>query len=182
MFEFLGLLGGFWFFLFVCFIIVVGGLSSENDSLIGAVATFIALIAGFILFGIPVFSTAVEYIAFTVLLLVAYIVIGLVYAIYFKFPDFLKSKSENIKTTWNNWKQKYPDGTREEFLKSGDYMVYTPYHNNSSITVWTALWPWGLAWDLIHKPVKFIYNSVYDIAGKMLDGVTKRVTSKIIDE
>ena len=183
MFEALALTGGFWFFLFVIFILVAGVVSTELDSFFGGGLTLILLAGGSqFLFGVPVWASIVANPFLVVAGLVAYATAGIVYGVYFRYADFLRKEADNIKRDWNRYQKQYPNDTRENFRDSEFYRDYAPYRNKDRIVAWVMLWPWGVFWDLCHKPFRWIYNNMYTFTGKLLDRVSAKISDRIIDE
>lgn len=190
MFEALALLGGFWFFLFVIFILAAGILCAEFNNFFGAGATLVGLAAGSqFLFGIPVWSSIIENPFLVIVGIVAYAAIGMFYAIVFRYADYLRKNKHNIRAAWGDFQVSYKKGhgedsnpTREEFRKSLQYRDFTPSYNSEKITAWVMMWPWAVFWDLCHKPVRWVYNNMYSFAGRMLDAVGARISDKILNE
>lgn len=182
MFETLALIGGFWFFCFIIFIVGLGIVAESFDSPLGAVATFIITLMGLqFLFGFSVWSSIVANPLVLVLALAIYIVIGLCYAVIYKYSNFLKKNEDDIKSEWIAFSNQYDDPvTKEDFMNSSYYLKYTPSQNADRIAAWVALWPWGLLWDVISKPTIWLYNNIYSLAGKLLDSVGKKFLDRIL--
>jgi hypothetical protein len=107
MFELLALTGGFWFFLFVIFVLVIGVVSTEFDSFFGGGITLILLGAGAqFLFDIPVWSSIVANPFLVIAGLVAYIAVGITYGVYFRYADYIRKSANYIKHDWEEFKKK----------------------------------------------------------------------------
>lgn len=181
MLETMALIGGFWFFVFMIFIIGLGIVAESFDSLLGATITFIITLMGLqFLFGIPVWASIAANPLVLVLVLAMYIATGLCYAIIYKYPHFLKNNEDDIKREWNKFSNQTEPATKEDFMNSSYYIRYTPSQNADRITAWVVLWPWGLLWDLISKPTTWLYNNIYSLAGKLLDSVGKKFLDRIL--
>ena len=182
MLETLALVGGFWFFLLSIFILVVGIVSSEFDSILGGIVTFILLAVALFYSGALSAITAAPFLV--VLGLIVYVAAGFAYAILFRYPDYLQKYASYIQRDWEIFQENRAPAkpTREEFYASSSYREYTPKHNADRITAWIALWPWSFVWDLAHKPVRWLHKKLYTLAGEMLDRIGKRVFNRILDD
>jgi|TARA_R110000851_G_scaffold139771_1_gene276968 hypothetical protein len=191
MFELFALVGGFWFFLFVIAIFACGIWSAEYDNMFGGTFTLLALAAGAqFLFGIPVYQTILANPLLLVVGVVAYIGVGLAYAVMYRYADYLRFRADHIKMKWGEFQIEYKKTndlddsvpTRDEFRKSYQYREYTPSSNADRIAAWVMMWPWAVFWDLSHKPLRWVYNNMYSLAGKALDRVGAKVSDKILDK
>ena len=189
MFELFALVGGFWFFLFVIAIFACGIWSAETDNYFGGAATLVILALGSqFLFGIPVFAAILANPLLLIVGVVAYIGIGLAYAVLYRYADFLRKKSVSITSSWGDFQISYKKQhgkdstpTRADFRESQSYREYTPKYNADRIAAWVMMWPWAVFWDLSHKPIRWVYNNMYTFAGRALDRVGAKVSDKILD-
>lgn len=187
MFELLGNIGGIWFLLFVVFIFVGGIVSAEFDSVIGAMLTFAFMFGGFLLFfDLPFELGLFESLFMMAVGVVGYVIIGLVYGVWYRYSDWLRNQADHMKSRYDDYeksvlKDKGQVPTRDGFRDSIYYKEFQPIRNLDRITTWIALWPWALFWDLCHKPARWIYNTVYDIAARALNAVNKKISDKILD-
>jgi len=187
MFELLGNIGGIWFLLFTIAIVGGGIIAAEFDSVVGAVITYVIMIAGFtFVFDLPFEVGLFSGLFMTVIGVVVYVGIGLVYGVQYRYGGWLKDQATNMKMDYADYEK---DATamgetpsKDGFRASRKYDAYRPKHNLDRITAWIALWPWALFWDLCHKPARWIYNTVYDIAARGLDAVNKRISDKILGD
>ena len=190
MFELFALVGGFWFFLFVIAIFACGIWSAETDNMFGGALTLLALAAGAqFLFGIPVFGAILANPLLLIVGVVAYIGIGLAYAVMYRYADYLRRHAYQIKMKWSEFQLSHQKThgkdttpTRSDFRNSYSYQEYAPKYNADRIAAWVMMWPWAVFWDLSHKPLRFVYNNMYTLAGKALDRVGARVSEKILDK
>lgn len=181
--ESMAVVGGLGFFAFIAVMIIIGVISAEMDNVIAAVITMLLLFGGAqLVFGIQISAMVMANPLIIVFGLLVYTVIGLSYAVFFRYAEFLNINADRIrhKATSFFTSPKGKDKTEDDFLESDDYAPFTPSHNVDKITAWLVLWPWGMFWDLCSKPTTWIYNTVYSLAGVMLDKVGKRVTKKIL--
>jgi hypothetical protein len=182
MFESLALIGGFWFFLIAIAVLAGGIISAECDNLWGAGLT-LALLAGTseLLFNIPVLASIAANPLLVGVGLAAYTAVALLYAVFYRYAAFLRSNSYEIADSWSTFQKKNVTGTREDFRQSEHYRRYTPLYNVDRISTWALLWPWAMFWDLCHKPARWFYDTMYSLAGRMLNAVGARVSDGIID-
>jgi hypothetical protein len=179
--ETMAIMGGLWFFLFVAAIVVIGVVSAEIDNIFAAVITLILLIGGAqFIFAIPVGVAVFANPLIVIFGMVVYTVVGLGYAVFFRYVEYLNSQAELIRRYALDFYRQHKDATEDDFLDSEQYSRFTPSANVDKITAWVILWPWALLWDICSKPTTWIYNMVYSLAGVMLDNVGKRVTKKIL--
>ncbi len=182
MFEAIALTGGFWFFLFVVFVLIAGIVSNEMDSFFGGGLTLVMLAGGSqFLFGIPVWSSIVANPFLVILGIVVYTAIGIAYGVFIRYAEFLNDNADRIKSHWNEYRRDNPNATTEDFRKSSYYRNYTPSFNADKIVLWVTLWPWGALWDLSHKPIRYVYNNLYGLTGRLLDAVGARISDRIIN-
>ena len=189
MFELFASIGGFGFFIVMVLVIVAGVISAEFDSIIGAVATFVFLAGVAVFMGYwPSMTTIAENLLMIFAGLVAYIVVGLVYGVWYRYAGWLKSRKGSIQNEYERFVVQYTKKnngeypSNDEFRDSSYYSRYTPLYNADKIATWVALWPWAGFWDLCHKPIRFVYNTAYDIAAKALVSVSRRISDKIISD
>jgi hypothetical protein len=184
------LVGGFWFFLFIIAVFACGIWSAEYDNMFGGSFTLVALAAGAqFLFGIPVYQTILANPLLLVVGVVAYIGIGLAYAVMYRYADYLRRHASQIKRKWEEFQLSHQKThgkdttpTRSDFRNSYSYQEYAPKYNADRIAAWVMMWPWAVFWDLSHKPLRFMYNNMYSLAGKALDRVGATVSDKILDK
>ena len=189
MFETLSHVGGFGFLVFTLLVLAAGVLSAELDSITGAVVTFILMIGGAVfLFDFPVLDSVFGNLFLSFVALVAYTVIGLAYGVWYRYSEWLNKRSNSISREYERFVSEYSKKhkgefpSNEEFRQSHHYSPFLPIKNINRISTWIALWPWALFWDLCHKPVRALYNTVYSIAARGLNSVSAKISDKIINE
>jgi hypothetical protein len=189
MFEFIGLLGGFWFFCFVLLILVSGIFSAELDNFIGAGLTLIALIFGAqLFFDVPIIETIIDKPIVIIFAAVVYVLIGICYAVIYRYSRWLKSRAKEITVKWHSFQSAYEKDhkgeypTTDEFRNSSHFRTFKPSSNVELITTWIIVWPWAVSWDLCNRPIRYIYKNTRTGVGKMLDSVGSKVTEKIIED
>lgn len=189
MFELFASVGGFGFFVVMMFIIAVGVISAESDSVVGAVVTFVFLAGTMVFMGHwPSASTLWENLLMIAAGMIAYIGIGLVYGVLYRYAGWLKTEKVYVQVEYKRFVSEYTKKnngdypSNDEFRDSSHYEPFTPLYNADRIAIWVVLWPWAVFWDLCHKPIRFVYNTAYDIAAKALASVSRRISDKIIDD
>jgi hypothetical protein len=190
MFELFALVGGFWFFLFVIAIFVCGIWSAEYDNMFGGTFTLVALAAGAeFLFNVPVIATIIANPLLLVGGVVAYIGVGMAYAVLYRYADFLRQRASAIKIAWGEFQIAYKkdndttgEPTRDMFRQSYQYQAYSPKYNADRIAAWVMMWPWAVFWDLSHKPIRWVYDTMYKFASRVLEKVSASVSNKILDK
>jgi hypothetical protein len=190
MFELFALVGGFWFFLFVIAIFVCGIWSAEYDNMFGGTFTLVALAAGAeFLFNVPVIATILANPLLLVGGVVAYIGVGMAYAVLYRYVDFLRQRASSIKLAWGEFQIAYKkdndtkgEPTRDMFRQSYQYQAYSPKYNADRIAAWVMMWPWAVFWDLSHKPIRWVYDTMYKFASRVLEKVSARVSNNILDK
>lgn len=184
MFEMMALAGGFWFFLFVMAVLVGGVIVSEMDSFFAGTITFILTLSGFQLFGYPIFASILGNPIFLLIFLAIYVAAGSAYAVFYRYPRFLKKSDDDIKERYRNYlrseRLEDNDEAFEAFMDSAEYAKYRPGRNKDAIANWVLMWPWSLFWDLLHRPIIWVYNNAYIGIGQALDRVGKNITRKIV--
>lgn len=189
MFELFASVGGFGFFIVMMLVVAVGVVSAEFDSVLGVIVTFVVLAGTMVFMGYwPSVSTLWENLLMIAAGIFAYIGIGLVYGVLYRYAGWLKSRKDSIQVDYNRFVAEYKKKnngdypSNDEFRDSFHYETFTPLYNADKIATWVSLWPWAVFWDLCHKPIRFVYNTAYDIAVKALASVSRRISDKIIDD
>ena len=117
-------------------------------------------------------------------LIIAYVLAGSAYAIWYRYPRFLKSNQDAIRESYDKFLKSKNldenDQSYEAFLDDEAYLRYRPGKNLNSIFNWVLMWPWGLAWDLLHRPIVYTYNTMYAWIGSGLESVGKWQTRRIL--
>lgn len=199
---FLAALGMWGWFLLVA-VLVVGVVIAETGAFYGG---GVLIVAG-ILFAQYVLHISVwAFLWANPLLILGYAILyvglGGAYTAVWKWPDYLRSNSEEIKADFERAQdtkrfaferdkaKPTPEGvekptkvvliTIEEFMDSSGYDKYRAKNNKALLATWTQMWIFALAWDLTHRPFIWIYEVVYDSFGRIFDIVGKRTTRNIL--
>ena len=164
-------------------IVITGIVACELDSFVGGSVTFLGVLAAAQLwFAIPVWATITAAPVVAVLALIAYVAVGLVYAVAIRFPRFLASRQDQIHSAWAEHIRNNPNDTEEDFRQSYRFRPYTAAANDSRIVSWAMLWPWGLAWDAANRPVRFIYRQLAHMCAGLLARAERRAILKSLDK
>lgn len=176
--------GGVWFALFVLAALISLIVSIENDSFFLGTAALIIIagIAQFV-FGIAVLATIIANPLATLFFVVFYIALGAAYAGFWRLPDFVNSRSEEIEKAFIYFSKHSKDKSvsHDEFLNSTEYEKFTVRYNKDAVASWVLLWPAGIIWELSHKPVRWIWNQVYYGLGESFEKLNRRAVSKVLN-
>ena len=197
----LGTAGGVWLsiFLFVLFCALVW--ASEVDSFFLGTAVIVLgiLIAEFV-FSVAIWTFISSNILLTIAFFLGYIAIGALYAGMWRLPDFVKKNGNTIQRQYQAWKDdriKYPRGLPREFDKDKSepivdvsfdtFLLSDNYHfkvsrNKDRVASWVILWPFGMAWELSHKPFIWLWETVYYALGEVYERINRDTARKILEE
>lgn len=184
MFEFFALLGGFWFFVFVMAFLVVGIVSAEvGSSVLGTFTFLLGLLGLEFLFGVPVIDTVIDNPATLVVLFIVYAVVGALYTLLWRWPEFLREHNQDIVDGYNHKRRQYPDGeyTYKDYVTSYDYK-YSASRHADPIIAWMVTWPFSLVWELARKPVKFVSTQVYNLTKDAFEKIGVSTVKGIIEK
>jgi hypothetical protein len=181
--AFAGGFGGVWFALFVLLFIVAGVFASEYDSFFGGTITFaVGLIGLDLLFGVPILETIVANPISLLVFLALYVAAGSAYAGLWRWVRYIKKHSYEIDEGYRRWaKDASKSGEPTDFdsyLESNDYRYKASRHKDK-LASWVLMWPFGLLWDLMHRPARWLWNTVYDNLGVMFDRIGKQTARNI---
>ena len=181
--AFAGGFSGVGFALFFLLFLTAGVFASEYDSFFGGTATFIVgLLSLDMLFGVPIFETIVNN-PFSILLFLAiYIAAGSAYAGLWRWVRYIKQNSYAIDEGYVRWaRDASKNGEPADFdayLESDDYRYKASRHKDK-LACWVLMWPFGLLWDLMHRPARWLWNTVYNNLGVMFDRIGKQTARNI---
>jgi hypothetical protein len=166
-------------------ILVIGCIASEIDSFSGGAFTLVALVTLVQLwFGINIWASFLASPTLAVIILVAYIAVGMAYAVFVRFPRFLSAQQNQIDSAWTQFKRDNPGAEQDEqaFRDNHRFRPFTASANEHRIAAWTMLWPWGVTWDATNRPVRWIYAKLARLASGWLiraeNKAINRVTKK----
>ncbi len=161
-------------------IAVLGIASVEWDNWFGGFVTFVGTLAVVQWwFALPVWATIVANPLLIVGAVVAYVIIGLSYATLIRFPRWISACAPQISRLWDDYVKANPtDYSHDGFRQSYRFREYTASWNSDRIASWAIMWPWGLAWDLVNRPVRMVYRHIY----RAFEGVLARVERRAIEQ
>jgi len=178
---FLAAAGGTWFAIFALVILVAGVVSAEYDSFFGGTIAFVVgLLGADIIFGYPVIASIMSNPLIILVALVLYVFAGSVYAGFWKWPDYIRSKEINIEHTFHSYRQTLPDATFDDFIESEEYTSrFGASRNKQRLSAWVLMWPFSLFWELLRKPAIWVFNTSYAMLGDMFESVGKNTAKKM---
>lgn len=163
-------------------IAVLGIASVEWDNWFGAVVTLIGTAAAVQWwFQVPVWATVVANPLLILSAIVVYVAIGLSYSTMIRFPRWIRSRTPQIASAWLDYVKMNPDDHSEEaFRESYRFRDFTAAYNGDLIASWAIMWPWGLAWDLVNRPIRFVYRNVYRAFEGVLANIERRAVARAV--
>lgn len=182
---FLAAAGGTWFAIFVLIVLIAGIASAEFDSFFGGTATLITgLIGADLMFGYPIFASIVANPLVILLYIALYVAAGSIYTGIWKWPDYIRGRSEHIEARYKEWSDSRSSNgtgkTFDEFLDSSSYQTYYAASNNKErLSAWVLMWPFSLTWELARKPAKWAFNNVYAMLGDVFERVGKSTAKRM---
>lgn len=161
--------------------------------------SLVPLVAGIILLGVaepiamPAFFSAIWLflqVNFLTILagIVVYFIIGGLYVVVWRYYAWLKDRSSEMKRDYSEFSKdtrndKYTteDEMQNAFLDSDVYKKrYSPSSIYSTIISWIVWWPFSLAYHLLHRPIRYLYTTIYNNIVTVLSKISRRVGKSII--
>ena len=177
--------GGVWIALFALAVLAACIFSIENDDfMIGLVVIFLTFVILQFVFGYPILGTILSNPLVIVFYLAVYIAIGATYAAFWRMNVFLEENKESILSNYKYWKHQKENAENdsyEAFLDSSMYN-FSVRKNKDVVASWVLLWPAGVLWELSHKPLIWVWNSVYFSLGKSLEKINKSKATEILND
>lgn len=185
--AFLGAFSGVWFALFIIIFAVCGTFTATIGNMFWSLVVLAAgaCILEFII-GISVLSILIANPLLVIAVLAIYIGIGAAYTGLWRWPSHLRKQSSTIKYAFEEWAR--PRGkelqgkTKEEsfeiFLDSANYSSWHPSRNKERLSTWVLMWPFAMGWELSHKPLIWIFETVYYTLGDMFVAIGKNTARK----
>ncbi len=161
------------------FILFVGIIACELDSFVGGAITLLGLLGiAQAWFHIPVLAIITANPTIIVVALAVYVLVGVGYATLIRFPRYLASRQSQIASAWTEFKKQNTgeDATEEAFRASYRFSPFTAAQNDHRIVAWAMLWPWGLAWDAVNRPVRWMY----EIMARACAGILARAERRAV--
>lgn len=182
--------GGVWLALFMLAFVVAMIISVENDSFfLGSVGIIISAAIAQFVFGIPIITSIITNPLMVIVYLIIYGAAGAAYAGFWRLPDFIRSRKKEIDRAYETFTADAERNRRtsdlpqsdisyDTFLESSHYDKFTVSHNKDRVASWVLLWPFGILWELMHKPIRWVWNSVYYGLGEQFEKIGKAAAKK----
>lgn len=187
--AFMGAFSGVWFALFLIVFVACGTFTASVGSMFWSLIV-IAAGAGAMQFlgGISILAILMTNPLLVVTVAAIYIGIGAAYTGLWRWPSHLRKHSGVIKSVFQQWydsHQKQLTGkTKAEafeiFLDSDRYSSWHPSTNKERLSTWVLMWPFAMSWELSHKPLIWIFDTVYATLGEMFVVIGKQTARKNI--
>lgn len=187
--AFLGAFSGVWLALFAIIFVA----SATFTATVGNIFwSFVVLLAGAgileFLIGISILSVLVANPLLVIAVLAIYVGIGAAYTGLWRWPAHLRKHSGVIKLAFDQWRSSrekhLADKTKEEafelFLDSVNYESWHPRRNKERLSTWVLMWPFAMGWELSHKPLIWIFETIYYTLGDMFVSIGKNTARKNI--
>lgn len=165
-------------------LIIFAGLiySVETDSFtLGSGILIVGLLTLDLVLGVPIWEAIVANPLVIVVFIAAYVAAGSAYAYFWKVPEFLDKNSNRIKEDFKDWSKSHKSTDYDEFLNSSRYR-YSIKSNIDRVATWVMLWPAGVAWELSHKPIRWIWNKTYYGIGELLESKNRSKARQILED
>jgi hypothetical protein len=177
----------------------------------GAATLLVGLAGMEFLFDVPVWASIFANPLMLLLYAAVYVAVGSLYTGLWSWPNFIREHADNIKMDYGSWKNDLIRSNRvekrrtladlaqgkeaeqadeitdpnldtsfETFLDSSNYR-YPASRHKDRLAAWVLMWPFGLLWDLMHRPARWIWNTVYSGLGQVFERVSKQTARKIYD-
>jgi hypothetical protein len=174
---------GAWFGIFVLAFIVIGIVANEMDSFWMGAATLLVGLAGMeFLFEVPVWASVFANPFMLVLYAALYVAVGAIYTGMWSWPNYIREHESRIKLDYgdfrNNAKRSGNEVTFDDYLDSKDYRYKASGHKDR-LAAWVLMWPFGLLWDLLHRPARWVWHTVYSGFGEVFERVSKQTARKM---
>jgi hypothetical protein len=187
--AFLGAFSGVWFALFVIIFAACGTFTASVGNMFWSLVV-LAAGAGILEFlvGISVLSILIANPLLVIAVLAIYIGIGAAYTGLWRWPAYLRKHTNIIQIVFNRWRDDHPKQlagkTKEEafeaFLDSAHYAEFHPSRNKERLSTWVVMWPFAMGWELSHKPLIWIFETIYYTLGDMFVAIGKNTARRNI--
>jgi hypothetical protein len=175
--------GGAWLAIFMLAFIVVGVIANELDSFFMSAAT---LLIGFVglqwMFGLPIWQTIAANPFVLILYIAVYVAVGSLITGLWSWPNYIREHAKDIDYAFEEYVRSQKRGghevTFDQFLDSRSY-EFRASNRKDQLAAWVMMWPFGLLWDLIHRPARWIWNAVYYNLGDVFETISKYTARKI---
>lgn len=152
----------------------------------GICLTFVAIVAAAIyLFGVDPYS--IHPLAYAASFF-GYFLIGGIYTMIFSWPNYIRRNSDvlrNLKSNFDRHKDKGYDSVSglNNWKDQRNYKeLFTAAGQKSRIIGYICGWFWDLLWKTLRNPIKWTYDTVYNLFGKGYEAVATKTVDKIIGD
>lgn len=175
--------GGAWLAFFLLAFVVVGVIAVELDSFFVGVATLVVGFAGLQwMFDLPIWQTVAANPLMLIVYVAVYVAVGSLLTAMWNWPNYIKEHAESIKYGFKDYAISQKRGghevTFDQYLESPSY-AYKAFKNKDRLAAWVLMWPFGLLWDLINRPARWIWNVVYYGLGDVFETISKNTARKV---
>lgn len=171
------------FIIFLLVVLAIGIVAAESDNWLFTTATmFSTFVALDLFFNVAVWSTIVSNPLAIILFTFIYVAIGAAYTAIWRWPVALRDMADNIQDSYDSYLKTHQGHSKEDFFNSSAYRSYSASANKGSLANWVLAWPLSLFWELARKPAIWIWNTAYDVLGKLFERIGKRVSSNILKD
>lgn len=187
--AFIGAFSGVWLALFAIVFIACGTFTASVGNFFWS-AVVLAAGAGVLEFlvGISILSVLIANPLLIVAVIGAYIAVGAAYTGLWRWPAHLRKHSGVIQSVFNQFVDSHAKQlagkTKAEqfeiFLDSDRYSSWHPRSNKERLSTWVVMWPFAMGWELSHKPLIWVFETVYYTLGDMFVAVGKNTARKNI--
>lgn len=157
--------------------LIIEIIAAELESTFLSAATFIVTLVALELFGVPVWDAITDNIIILIASIIAYAILGMLYAALYKWPRHIAKNSHEIGYSYDKFKKVYKNKNFEDFTNSEDYPFRAKYHKER-IIAWAMSWPFSLLWHVSHKPITALWDYCYTLAYSLFDNIGKRLANK----
>lgn len=137
------------------------------------------------LFGISLVAIVVANPLMIVPILAGYILVGAAYTGFWRWPDYLRSKADSIQDMFESFCTRNKIARDEDafnrMVQTNDYKSkFGPTRHKEMLSVWILMWPFALAWELSHRPIVWLWDTVYNGLGRALSSIGIATSKKVV--
>ena len=171
------------FIIFLLVVLAVGIIAAESDNWLFTTATVIStFVALELFFSVAIWATIVSNPLSILLFTFIYVAVGAAYTAIWRWPVALRDSAASIQDSYDSYLAGHQGHTKEDFMNSYAYNKYTASYNKASLANWVLAWPLSLTWELARKPAIWVWNTTYEVLGKLFERVGKRVSANILKD
>lgn len=132
-------------------------------------------------FDVPIIAAITSDWVFTASCILGYLLVGVLFAILYKWPRYLKLNKESIIADYKKWENSSVCSSIP-FEDSVYYRQWSTGSNKQRILSWTFSWPFSAAWDLTYRPITALWDGMYDMTKSLMQAVERRVINSILKQ